>query len=122
MGKSKSYANLAEVCSVKDLVKPENPLNKRRRVLMASKLARKSSFYSWQNPKSMPLLTLNEEEEDGDGLGNQADNFSSNFNGKEKEDGGREDQTQRKLGQSRLTKMGLSQSCFSLADLQEEHE
>ena len=61
-GKSKSFANLSEVGTVKDLEKRENPLNKRRRVLIASKWSRKS-FYSWANPKSMPLLTLKEDEE-----------------------------------------------------------
>lgn len=67
-GKSKSLASLADVVTssssitVKDLEKPKNPFNKRRRLLLANKWARKS-FYSWSNPKSMPLLTLNEEDE-----------------------------------------------------------
>ncbi|KAF3446511.1 hypothetical protein FNV43_RR11690 [Rhamnella rubrinervis] len=65
-GKSKSFANLSEVCTVnvKEVEKSENPFNKRRRVLIASKWSRKSSFYSWPNPKSMPLLALNEDDEE----------------------------------------------------------
>ncbi|KAJ6434763.1 hypothetical protein OIU84_000073 [Salix udensis] len=66
-GKSKSFTNLSEVNtvnSVKELEKPENSFNKRRRVLMANKWSRRS-FYSWSNPKSMPLLALHEDD-DGD--------------------------------------------------------
>ncbi|KAG7024514.1 hypothetical protein SDJN02_13330, partial [Cucurbita argyrosperma subsp. argyrosperma] len=53
------------VCeSIRDLEKPENPFNKRKRILMASKWSRKASFYNWPNPKSMPLLALDEDEEE----------------------------------------------------------
>ncbi|XP_061362552.1 protein OXIDATIVE STRESS 3 LIKE 4-like [Gastrolobium bilobum] len=64
IGKSKSFTDLSQVNTVKELEKQENPFNKRRRVLIASKLSRKSSFYTWSNPKSMPLLPLNEDEDD----------------------------------------------------------
>ncbi|CAI0414379.1 unnamed protein product [Linum tenue] len=73
-GKSKSFASLSDAClavsQAKDLEKPEHPFNKRRRILMANKWSRRSSFYSWHNPKSMPLLTLNEDDdESGDHKG-----------------------------------------------------
>ncbi|KAK7384849.1 hypothetical protein VNO78_30552 [Psophocarpus tetragonolobus] len=63
MGKSKSFTDLSQVNTVKELQKQENPFNKRRRVQIASKWSRKSSFYAWSNPKSMPLLPLHEDED-----------------------------------------------------------
>ncbi|XP_077217023.1 uncharacterized protein LOC143851458 [Tasmannia lanceolata] len=68
-GKSKSFASLSDVASVKDLAKPDNPFNKRRRTLVASKSAWSSrrTFCSPLNT-SMPLLcpefSLEEEEEE----------------------------------------------------------
>ncbi|KAF7830184.1 nucleolin 1-like [Senna tora] len=62
-GKSKSFTDLSQISDVKDLKKQENPFNKRRRLVIASKLSRKS-FYSWSNPKSMPLLPVDEDEDD----------------------------------------------------------
>ncbi|XP_004498569.1 uncharacterized protein [Cicer arietinum] len=66
IGKSKSFSDLSQVTNVKELKKQENPFNKRRRVLIASKLSRKSSFYSCFNPKSMPLLPVDEHDDDDD--------------------------------------------------------
>ncbi|KAJ7958646.1 Stress response NST1-like protein [Quillaja saponaria] len=66
-GKSKSFADLSQVNTVKELEKQENPLNKKRRILVQSKLSRKSSFYSWSNPKSMPLLPLDEDDDGHNG-------------------------------------------------------
>lgn len=107
-GKSKSFTNLSEVNSVKDIKKTENPLNKRRRVLIASKWSRKSSFYGWSNnPVSMPLLTLEEDEEE-----QRTDQSSSD----EKETEGK---GLSKLNQERRHRSFKSKSCFSLADLQE---
>ncbi|CAJ1972204.1 unnamed protein product [Sphenostylis stenocarpa] len=63
MGKSKSFTDLSQVNTVKELQKQENPFNKRRRVQIASKWSRRSSFYTWSNPKSMPLLPLIEDED-----------------------------------------------------------
>ncbi|CAJ2643372.1 unnamed protein product [Trifolium pratense] len=63
-GKSKSFTDLSQVNNLKELQKQESPFNKRRRVLIASKFSRKSSFYSWSNPKSMPLLPVNEDHND----------------------------------------------------------
>lgn len=65
-GKSKSFTDLSRVSSLNELQKQESPFNKRRRVLIASKFSTKSSFYSWSNPKSMPLLPLTEDRDDED--------------------------------------------------------
>ncbi|KAJ6673830.1 hypothetical protein OIU85_012801 [Salix viminalis] len=122
-GKSKSFTNLSEVNtvnSVKELEKPENSFNKRRRVLMANKWSRRS-FYSWSNPKSMPLLALHEDD-DGD------EDHSKGFGGAQGEDNKQNPSlTQgiiaRKLQVKRFPSFGLkSQSCFTLSDLQEEEE
>ncbi|KAJ6732151.1 hypothetical protein OIU79_003300 [Salix purpurea] len=123
LGKSKSFTNLSEVNtvnSVKELEKPENSFNKRRRVLMANKWSRRS-FYSWSNPKSMPLLALHEDD-DGD------EDHSKGFGGAQGEDNKQNPSlTQgimaRKLQEKRFPSFGLkSQSCFTLSDLQEEEE
>ncbi|KAK7293676.1 hypothetical protein RJT34_16549 [Clitoria ternatea] len=66
IGKSKSFTDLSMVSTVKELEKQENPFNKRRRVLIASKWAKRTSFYASSNPKSMPLLPVDEDYEDDD--------------------------------------------------------
>ncbi|KAK9266054.1 hypothetical protein L1049_018625 [Liquidambar formosana] len=96
-GKSKSFANISDVNSLKDLEKQENPLNKRRRTLMACKWAKKS-FYTWSNPTSMPLLALKEEDQ-------------------EEEQEQEEEEERPKL----KFKSFKSSSCFSLTDLQQQH-
>ncbi|GMH13400.1 hypothetical protein Nepgr_015241 [Nepenthes gracilis] len=70
-GRSKSFGNLAEVKSIKDIEKAENPFNKRRRTLIACKLSwsdkkkkNKSHFYGHSNPISMPLFPLSEGSDD----------------------------------------------------------
>lgn len=68
-GKSKSFASLADVAAAtaRDLVKPENPFNKRRRVLMASRSRRAS--YSSLITSLPPLLSCDhiaEEREEED--------------------------------------------------------
>lgn len=123
-GKSKSFSNLLEVNTVntvKELEKPENPFNKRRRILMANKWSRKS-FYSWSNPKSMPLLALPEDEDDEDdhnprlGAGQDEEN-------EENPSSEAQGIIARKLHERRFAKFGLkSQSCFALSDLQEDEE
>ncbi|XVF48193.1 hypothetical protein PTKIN_Ptkin03bG0170800 [Pterospermum kingtungense] len=115
-GKSKSFANLSEVSSIKELPKAENALNKRRRVLIANKLYGKSSFYCWKNPNSMPLLALNEEE-DG-----QYKETPSSSSASSNDKLSVTTETKPKLQQSRLKATLKSQSCFSLTDLQVEHE
>ncbi|KAK2661373.1 hypothetical protein Ddye_007906 [Dipteronia dyeriana] len=124
-GKSKSFTNLSEVNTVKDLVKLENPFNKRRRVLIANKLwSRKSSssssFYSWQNPKSMPLLTVHEDHGDDDHDHDHLNNPVAEAAAAAAE----EEKNQTRVFGNRLKKkIGFkSQSCFSLADLHEESE
>uniref|UniRef100_A0A1J3F8K3 Uncharacterized protein n=1 Tax=Noccaea caerulescens TaxID=107243 RepID=A0A1J3F8K3_NOCCA len=69
IGKSKSFGNLMEASNAKDLEKLESPVNKRRRLLIANKLRRRSSLssfsiYSKTNPKSMPLLALQESDQE----------------------------------------------------------
>ncbi|KAK1316345.1 hypothetical protein QJS10_CPA05g02393 [Acorus calamus] len=67
-GKSKSFASLSDAATAKDLVKPENPFNKRRRILMARKvsLSRRASHGSlnrvtFKTP-DLPLVEEDEEE------------------------------------------------------------
>lgn len=130
-GKSKSFANLSEmscVNRVKDLEKPENPFNKRRRLIMANKWARKSSLYNWPNPKSMPLLALNEDEEEEAAASASASNEqeenqqSSPSSSSEQEGQNQRHKTPKisKLQERKLKSCLKSQSCFSLADLQEQ--
>lgn len=132
-GKSKSFGNLSDmscVNRVKDLEKPVNPFNKRRRLIMANKWSRKSSFYNWPNPKSMPLLALNEEDEnDATALTEEEEeehqqaspSSSSSFSEQE----GQKDHIiplkLSKLQERKFKASFKSQSCFSLTDLQEQH-
>lgn len=116
-GRSKSFANLSDVSTVKDLEKPDNSFNKRRRVLMANKLSRRSCFYTWQNPKSMPLLALKEDDEEDGEVTNPTSTSSSSSSPSNYEDG--EGGKRSKL-QSRRQLVVKYQSCFSLTDLQEE--
>ncbi|KAF3544275.1 hypothetical protein DY000_02010169 [Brassica cretica] len=70
IGKSKSFGNLFEASNSKDLETVESPLNKRRRLLIANKLRRSplSSFSIYSktnnNLNSMPLLALQESNEE----------------------------------------------------------
>ncbi|KAE8664304.1 F-box protein AFR [Hibiscus syriacus] len=109
-GKSKSFGNLSDISSVKEVPKVESPFNKRRRLLLANKWSRsrKSSFYSWQNPNSMPLLALVEDDDED----TEIKQITS---------------VKPKLQQSNLRTSFKSQSCFSLTDLhvqaqEEEHQ
>lgn len=134
-GKSKSFANLSEVVvagTVKDLEKQENPFNKRRRVLIASKWSTKrSSFYSSFNPKSMPLLALNEDEDDehhqerqeypSSSSSSSPSSSSSSSEKKAQEDRKHQERIPSKLRDRRLLSF-KSRSCFSLSDLQEHDE
>ncbi|CAN8265075.1 unnamed protein product [Cochlearia groenlandica] len=116
-GKSKSFGNLGEIgsSSVKEVAKQENPLNKRRRLQICNKLARRS-FYTWQNPKSMPLLPVNEDEDDEDEDG---EDLRSGFdeNGSDSGDRGVVGRTS-----SFKNRAFKSRSCFALSDLQEEDD
>nr|XP_010927273.1 uncharacterized protein LOC105049347 [Elaeis guineensis] len=69
-GKSKSFASLADMAAATatDLVKPVNPFNKRRRLLMASK-TRSASYASLVT--SLPPLHITEEKEEEDEEGDQ---------------------------------------------------
>ncbi|KAK8499373.1 hypothetical protein V6N13_010593 [Hibiscus sabdariffa] len=113
-GKSKSFANLLDVSTVKEVEKAENPFNKRRRVLLANRWcsrSRKSSFYSWQNPNSMPLLPLNEDDE-------ETPSSSSSSSSSNDKLAAAATIKPNKLQQSELKVTNKSQSCFSLTDLQ----
>ncbi|KAL4332976.1 hypothetical protein GQ457_07G037160 [Hibiscus cannabinus] len=116
-GKSKSFANLLDVSTVKEVEKAENPFNKRRRVLLANKWcrSRKSSFYSWQNPNSMPLLALNEDDE-------ETPSSSSSSSSSNDKLAVAATIKPNKLQRSELKVTNKSQSCFSLTDLQVQVE
>jgi hypothetical protein len=121
-GKSKSFGNLGEIGSVKEVPKQENPLNKRRRLQICNKLARRS-FYSWQNPKSMPLLPVNEDEDDDDE--EDVEDLKSGFDenkstSSDEERGARGVVVARKP--SFKNRAFKSRSCFALSDLQEEDD
>ncbi|XP_062164458.1 protein OXIDATIVE STRESS 3 LIKE 4-like [Alnus glutinosa] len=135
-GKSKSFANLSEVSTVKDLEKSENSFNKRRRILVASKLSsRRSSFYSSFNPKSMPLLALKEDEDEDEqhqdrqgypSSSSSSSPSSSSSSSSEKKERQEEDRDNperlvKKLLDRRFLSL-KSRSCFSLSDLQEHDE
>ncbi|XP_050364751.1 protein OXIDATIVE STRESS 3 LIKE 4-like [Argentina anserina] len=120
-GKSKSFASLSDVVTtastVKELEKRENPFNKRRRVLIASKWSRKSSpssFYNHPNPKSMPLLASLNEDEEQEPEETQEDPSSGQSSSDEKEP--------RMIRTPKLLDRGLmsfkSRSCYCLSDLQ----
>nr|AAO42013.1 unknown protein [Arabidopsis thaliana] len=119
-GKSKSFGNLGEIGSVKEVAKQENPLNKRRRLQICNKLARKS-FYSWQNPKSMPLLPVNEDEDDDDEEDDEEDlksGFDENKSSSD-EEGVKKVVVRKGSFKNRAYK---SRSCFALSDLIEEED
>ncbi|CAI8599751.1 unnamed protein product [Vicia faba] len=137
-GKSKSFTDLSQVRNLTELRKQESPFNKRRRVLIASKFSRKSSFYSWSNPKSMPLFPVNEDHDDdyGDGyydyeeeekIRKVSSSSSSSSLGEEKK---QEDQVQIGHGrmhesyaaEMRLRLRSFKSRSFSLADLQEHDD
>ncbi|WCJ30503.1 Protein OXIDATIVE STRESS 3 LIKE 4 [Euphorbia peplus] len=133
-GKSKSFADLSDVLmsttsvTVKDLEKPENPFNKRRRLILANKWCKKS-FYSWSNPKSMPLLVLNEEEEDDEHQEHDQEDedeeesqVSPSSSSSEHEQMVRNQGRFSKLQEKKFKKSFKSHSCFSLADLQHQQE
>ncbi|KAL5852990.1 hypothetical protein ACOSQ3_008108 [Xanthoceras sorbifolium] len=122
-GKSKSFGNLSDVSTVKDLEKPENPFNKRRRVLISNKWSRKSSsFYSSHNPKSMPLLTVHEHRDHHDRELEREEDDDDEEHDEDDNEVEEEEKSQTRVCGNRLKKkIGFkSQSCFSLADLHEQ--
>lgn len=138
IGKSKSFSDLSQVSTVTELKKQENPFNKRRRLLIASKLSRKS-FYSCFNPKSMPLLSVNEDDGDDEDDENQGGEKevatkgspSSSSSSMEEKKNPQEEvmmrQFNNRMPQSYANHMRLrlgsfKSRSFSLADLQEHDE
>ena len=142
-GKSKSFTDLSQVSTLKELKKQESPFNKRRRVLIASKWSRRSSFYTWSNPKSMPLLPVDEDHDDDDDDYGDVDDeeeerkarkvpsaSSSSSSSSLSEEKKQEDQVQMRhnrmnpesyAARMRLRLGSFKTRSFSLADLQ-EHE
>ncbi|ONI34027.1 hypothetical protein PRUPE_1G459400 [Prunus persica] len=126
-GKSKSFASLSEVSSsvssVKEVEKRDNPFNKRRRVLIASKWSRKSSsFYNWPNPKSMPLLALaehEEDEEDDEQQQEQQEQQDPSSDQSSSDDKEQQDRRAPKNLLDRRLKSFKSRSCYCLSDLQD---
>uniref|UniRef100_A0A1J3F680 Uncharacterized protein n=1 Tax=Noccaea caerulescens TaxID=107243 RepID=A0A1J3F680_NOCCA len=128
VGKSKSFGNLMEASNsnVKDIEKAENPFNKKRRLVIANKLRRRgrslsaSNFYTWQNPNSMPLLALQEEDHNGD-----------DYEEGEGDGDGDGEQTMNLLERRKIMMMMMknkrdlmaqTRSCFCLSSLQEEDD
>ncbi|KAF8086073.1 hypothetical protein N665_0635s0004 [Sinapis alba] len=115
IGKSKSFGNLMEASSInaKDLEKVENPFNKKRRLIIANKLRSRgrsmsvSSFYTWQNPNSTPLLALQEPIK----VGVDGDNQTISLFERRK-----------MMMKSKKDLMAQTQSCFCLSSLQEEDD
>ncbi|KAK7352800.1 hypothetical protein VNO80_18229 [Phaseolus coccineus] len=138
-GKSKSFSDLSQVSALKELQKQESPFNKRRRVLIASKWSRRSSFYSWSNPQSMPLLPVvedrdddddDEEEEEEEEKARKIPSASSSSSSSLAEEKKPEDQVQLRLNRvpesyaahMRLRLGSFKSRSFSLADLQEHDD
>lgn len=97
----------------KDLEKVENPFNKKRRLIIANKLRSRgrsmsvSSFYTWQNPNSTPLLALQEPNKlDTDGDIQTISLF----------------ERRKMMMKSKQDLMAQTQSCFCLSSLQEEDD
>ncbi|KAG2259095.1 hypothetical protein Bca4012_010083 [Brassica carinata] len=115
VGKSKSFGNLMEASNInaKDLEKVENPFNKKRRLIIANKLRSRgrsmsvSSFYTWQNPNSLPLLALQEPNKvDVHGHNQTISLF----------------ERRKMMMKSKKDLMAQTQSCFCLSSLQEEND
>ena len=88
---------------------------------MASKWSRKASFYSWRNPKSMPLLALNEDEEQqqpAEGSDSEERNRESD------EDDDQNERRRQTLGQRyhdrKLVNGFKSMSCFDLQEYEQQ--
>ncbi|XP_020240307.1 uncharacterized protein LOC109819114 [Cajanus cajan] len=126
MGKSKSFTDLSQVNTVKELQKQENPFNKRRRVQIASKWSRKSSFYASSNPKSMPLLPLHEDEDYYQEEENRKKVSPSSSSSSSSEDNKQEKNQTLTLPHSCVSHMRHrllgSFKCRSLSDLKEHDE
>lgn len=116
IGKSKSFGNLMEA---KDLEKVESPLNKRRRLLIANKLRRRSSLssfsiYSKINPNSMPLLALQESDQDDIHKYNHDDDSSDDETSKLQE------KRMKMTNNNRDLMVHQTKSCFSLTSFQDD--
>lgn len=103
----------------KDLEKVESPLNKRRRLLIANKLRRRSSLssfsiYSKINPNSMPLLALQESDQDDIHKYNHDDDSSDDETSKLQE------KRMKMTNNNRDLMVHQTKSCFSLTSFQDD--
>ncbi|CAL0305678.1 unnamed protein product [Lupinus luteus] len=136
-GKSKSFTDLSQVSNLKELQKQESSFNKRRRVVIASKWSKKSSnFYTWSNPKSMPLLPVDESQDDDDEeegekvrkvacTSSSSSSSSSLFEEKKQEDQVQicsDRVSESYAAEMRLRLRSFKTRSFSLADLQEHDD
>ncbi|CAL9227597.1 unnamed protein product [Arabidopsis halleri] len=122
IGKSKSFGNLMEASNAKDLVKVESPLNKRRRLLIANKLRRRSSLSSFSiytkiNPNSMPLLALQESDQDDHKLNDDDDDDDDDISDDETS---KLKEKRMKMTNHRDFMVPQTKSCFSLTSFQDD--
>ncbi|KAL0698151.1 hypothetical protein Bca4012_054273 [Brassica carinata] len=124
IGKSKSFGNLLEASKSKDLEKVESPLNKRRRLLIANKLRRRSSLSSFSiysktnnNLNSMPLLALQESDEEDHKCSCDKDNDNDDSSD---DDISKLQEKRMKMTENNRDFMVHSQSCFCLASFQDD--
>ncbi|KAF8074332.1 hypothetical protein N665_1113s0013 [Sinapis alba] len=120
IGKSKSFGNLMEASKSKDLEKMESPLNKRRRLLIANKLRRRSSFSIYSktnnNLSSMPLLALQESDEEDHKCSCDNDNDDSS----DDDEISKLQEKRMKMTTNNRDFMVQAQSCFCLASFQDD--
>ncbi|CAN8326796.1 unnamed protein product [Cochlearia groenlandica] len=123
IGKSKSFGNLMEANNAKDLEKLESPLNKRRRLLIANKLRRRSSLSSFSfynsktnNPNSMPLLALQESDEEDDKYNYDNGNDDDSID----EEASKLQEKRMKMTNNNRDFRIQSQSCFCLTSFQDD--
>lgn len=87
--------------------------------MIASKLAKKSSFYTWPNPKSMPLLALREEDDDDDD--DEDEESHAPYSSEDNEDEDEKSKGKRISDFHQRRFMSFKSRSFSMADLQQQH-
>ncbi|KAJ0247421.1 Major centromere autoantigen B-like protein [Hirschfeldia incana] len=123
IGKSKSFGNLMEASKAKDLMKVESPLNKRRRLIIANKLRRRSSLSSFgihsktnSNLNSLPLLALQESDEEDHKYNYDKDNDNDSSD----DEICKLQEKRMKMTTNNRDFMVQTQSCFCLASFQDD--
>lgn len=91
---------------------------------MASKWSRKASFYNWPNPKSMPLLALNEDEEEEQQKAAAEGSDSEDRDRDSDEEDEVNERRRRTIGQRfhdrKLVNGFKSKSCFDLQEYEQQ--